>query len=461
MRRLFALALLLALLAPSATSQDLPQHLVGRWWLSMAEQVGMPLNLTFAPDSAGNPRPLLYSPMQSPEPVIPSKWSFSNDTLRFSEKHTGIKMTLAFKDDIFSGSFRQGLLRMEIRFSPSDGLFVLNRPQTPVPPFPYSEREVVITRKKAGVTLTGTLSIPEGNGPFPAVILVSGSGQQNRDEELLGHKPFAVLADYLTRQGIAVLRYDDRGVGGSKGEVEKATTLDFADDAEALFSFLRKQKNIDPHKTGIIGHSEGGMIAPIVASRNKKVSFIITLGGPGGLGSDIILEQSERIMQLDSVPQLLIDRHIAALRELFSMTDTLPVELYEKTCIQLFEKHSSDLSQQEKKRAGLTRGEAMVLASQLSIPWMQTFLSLDNSKYLKKVKCPILAINGEKDCQVVPSNLDAIAKATQGRAETHLMKDLNHLMQHCSSGAPSEYMLIEQTLSPDLLSLISSWINRQ
>ena len=237
--------LIIAMLCVAASLQAQPSTLKpfeGRWWLGVLEEASLPINITFGVDK-GELKPFLYSPMQSSDAIMPTKWSFSGDTLSISHKPSGMRLTLVWNpaDTTFSGTFRQGMLRAQMHFVPTDTLFSIVRPQTPQPPFPYSQQEVVIERKKANVRLAGTLTIPEGEGPFPAVILVSGSGQQNRDEELLGHKPFLVLADYLTRQGIAVLRYDDRGVGGSTGDVENATTLDFADDVEAVFDFLRKQ----------------------------------------------------------------------------------------------------------------------------------------------------------------------------------------------------------------------------
>ena len=451
--------LLMLVLSGSAVSQNaVPDFFVGRWWLGFLEEASLPINIKFEAEG-----PVLFSPMQSDEAMPASVWSYKNDTLRLSHKGTGLKMTLAWNaaDSSFAGSFRQNLLHTQIRFVPADTLYTLVRPQTPCPPYPYKEIEVVVRRKKAGVTLAGTLTIPDGEGPFPAVVLVSGSGQQNRDEELLGHKPFAVLADYLTRNGIAVLRYDDRGVGGSKGEVESATTLDFAADAEAMFSWLRKQKRIDSRRVGIVGHSEGGMIAPIVASRCGKVSFIVMLAGPGCSGADILLQQNERILELAGVQRRLIDARIGAMRSFFGMIDTLDVGKYNDAYIALADEHSKGLTADERKQAGLRKGDAMAMAMQMGVPWMRCFIKLDNTDYLRKVRCPILAIGGDRDCQVLPCNLDSIAAATQGRAYTVLMPGLNHLMQHCQTGATSEYMAIEETMAPEVMDLISGFIHKQ
>ncbi|MBP5547441.1 MAG: alpha/beta hydrolase [Bacteroidales bacterium] len=437
--------------ATAYAQQAIPSSFNGRWWLAVLEEASLPINLTFSKDS-----PLLYSPMQTKDPLSVSKWSFSNDTLRISSKSLGLRMTLVWNDSngTFSGIFRQGLLSAELRFGPADSMFSINRPQMPMPPFPYSEEEVTIKRSKEDVTLKGTLTMPEGKGPFPAVVLVSGSGQQNRDEELLGHKPFLVLADYLSRNGIAVLRYDDRGVGGSKGDFESATTLDFADDAEAVFNFIRKQKGIDSKRVGLVGHSEGGQIASIVAARNRKVAFIVLLAGPGTSGAEILLQQNERIFQLDSVPQQLIEKRLEVMRAFFDATDTLPVDKYQSFLISLIEYECKDLDASQRKIVGLRRGDAISFAAQMRIPWMRTFIKLDNSEYLAKIRCPVFAINGDKDCQVLPCNLDSINNATSSKAMTFLMPGLNHLMQHCYSGAAREYMFIEETMAKEVLDLI-------
>lgn len=463
MKTLKRLSLILMLcVATSLQAQQLPLSFMpyqGHWWLGMLEEASLPINLTFGTDN-DEIKPILYSPMQSAEPMPATKWSFDNDTLRINHKPTGVRLVLVWNpaDSSFSGTFRQGMLRAQIHFAPADTLFSVVRPQTPQPPFPYAEREVVIERKKTGVTLAGTLTIPEGKGPFPAVVLVSGSGQQNRDEELLGHKPFLVLADYLSRHGIAVLRYDDRGVGGSKGDVAKATTLDFADDAETVFNYLRKQKQIDSKRVGIIGHSEGGMIAPIVASRNSKVAFIVLLAGPGGTGADILLQQNERLYQLQGMPQELIDRRLDFMRSVFALGDT--ISNYSAAVLKLCEEKTEGLTAEQRRQIGMTKGETMMFVSQMEIPWMKAFVKLNSADYLRRTHCPILAINGDRDCQVLPINLKAIADATKAPVTTLPMPGLNHLMQHCTTGAPSEYMLIEETIAPVVLEAIADWILR-
>lgn len=437
-------------------------NFLGHWWLGMLEEAQLPINLTFERtiDANSDVVPVLYSPLQSSDPIPASKWSFSGDTLRFSNKTLSLKLDLVWNaaDSTFSGTFRQGLMRAAMLFSPSAGIYRIHRPQTPQPPFPYSEREVVITRKKADVVLTGTLTLPQGEGPFPAVVLVSGSGQQNRDEELLGHKPFLVIADHLARAGVAVLRYDDRGVGGSKGDVANATSLDFADDAEAVFDFLRKQPYIRRNCVGIVGHSEGALIASIVASHNRKVSFIVLLAGQSCSGAEILLQQNQALYASKGVPQNLIDIRLKCLESMFSIVDTAAPQRVESLCRQTADNLCESLSSSDRKTIDMRRADVIMLSSQLQIPWMKAFLKIDNRDYLPRVKCPVLALCGEKDIQVPPSNLAGIKKMAAGRTETVLLPELNHLMQHCASGSPSEYFLIEETFAPEALSMLSSWI---
>lgn len=453
--RLFVSVLLLNFTLQSYAQQTMPEVFEGRWWLATFEESLPPLNLTFA---TGLPR--LYSPMQSEQEMSPSKWSFVNDTLRMSFNKLDLRITLIWADssETFRGSLRQGLLKTDICFSLSDGLYQLTRPQTPSKPYPYDEEEFVVVRKKEDVTLTGTMTIPRGKGPFPAVVLVSGSGQQNRDEEIMFHKPFLVLADYLTRHGVAVIRYDDRGVGGSTGDYVNATTFDFADDAEAVFMKLRKDRRIDAKRIGILGHSEGAAIACIVASRNRKVSFAVMLGGQGCSGSEILLRQNELLYLGQGVPQSLVNVRLDCMREFFRVVDTVKEDKCVEALRNIIASKTVGLSDDECKQIGMRRSDAVLWAQQLQMPWMKAFLKLDNKDYLCKVHCPLLAIGGAKDIQVPPENVALISRYTKGKAVTYIMPDLNHLLQHCTTGMPNEYMLIEETIAPEVLSIISEWI---
>jgi uncharacterized protein len=327
----------------------------------------------------------------------------------------------------------------------------LKRPQNPVRPLPYREEQVSYENKAQGDTLAGTLTIPEGTGPFTAVLLITGSGPQDRDESLLGHKPFLVLSDWLTRKGIEVLRVDDRGVGKSTGVFETATTADFATDVEAGVAFLKKRPEVNPKKIGLIGHSEGGIIAPMVAARNADVGFIVMMAGSGVPGDQILVEQRKLIAEAGGMTQDHAERDATEEKEVLALV--------------VKEKDSSDLAKDltERLTADVKEPELGAQVKALTSPWFRYFLAYDPATALRKVKCPVLALNGSKDLQVSPKqNLPAIRAALEeGRNknfEVLELPGLNHLFQTAGTGAPSEYAQIEETISPVAMEKISVWI---
>jgi len=336
---------------------------------------------------------------------------------------------------------------------------VVKRPQEPQKPYPYYTEEVTFENKIDKNVLAGTLSLPKKEGKFPVVILISGSGAQNRDEELLGHKPFLVLADYLTKKGIAVLRFDDRGVGKSTGEFKTATTLDFAKDVQAGVAYLQTRKEIDKNKIGLVGHSEGGIIAPIVASQSKDVAFIVLLAGAGIRGDQLLLLQKEKIERQMGVSENEIQKAQQTFKGVY---DSIVKSSASHEIIK------GKVNSYLKSKLGNTMNDTQIkaLAASITSPWMVCFLKLDPALALEKVKCPVLALNGEKDLQVPAEvNLEAIknALAKGGNKKTTIKKlpNLNHLFQECETGSPNEYATIEQTFSPVALEEISSWILTQ
>jgi uncharacterized protein len=328
------------------------------------------------------------------------------------------------------------------------------RPQNPMKPYPYREEDVSYGNKVQNVTLAATLTIPQGAGPFPGVVLITGSGPQDRDESLLGHKPFLVLSDYLTRHGIAVLRADDRGTGKSTGVFSEATTADFATDTEAGVAYLKTRAEVDPRKIGLIGHSEGGVIAPMVAARNADVAFIVMMAGTGVPGDAILVAQGQAIQIASGRSAEEAAKDAAKEREMLTLIET--------------EKDEAKLEKELKEKMAADVPEAMIgtQIKQVTSPWFRYFLTLDPAAALRKVSCPVLAINGEKDTQVPPAlNLPAIRKALEEGGNKHFEIDelpgLNHLFQTAKTGAPSEYAEIEETMSPVALEKISSWILKQ
>jgi|HubBroStandDraft_1064217.scaffolds.fasta_scaffold09319_4 fermentation-respiration switch protein FrsA (DUF1100 family) len=330
----------------------------------------------------------------------------------------------------------------------------LKRPQNPVKPYPYHDEDVSYDNKLQNVTLAATLTVPQGKGPFPAVVLITGSGPQDRDETLLGHKPFLVLSDYLTRHGIAVLRADDRGTAKSTGDFKTATTADFATDTEAGIAYLKTRAEVDPHKIGLIGHSEGGVIAPMIAARNKDVAFIVMMAGTGVPGDEIIAAQSEAIAVAGGKDPAEAAKDAAKERELLKLVET--------------EKDETALEKELKEKMAGDVPEAQIgpEIKQLTSPWFRYFLIYDPAIALRKVTCPVLAINGSLDKQVLPSqNLPPIRKALAESGNPHVEIDelpgLNHLFQTAKTGSPMEYAQIEETISPVALDKMSTWILKQ
>lgn len=361
--------------------------------------------------------------------------------------------------DSLKGIFLQGMFPLALNLGRGD--FALRRPQAPRPPFPYRTEEVRVENRKDSVTLAGTLTVPEGRGPFPAVVLVTGSGPQNRNEEIWGHKPFAVIADYLTRRGIAVLRYDDRGAGASTGDFAAATTEDFTRDALAVFDYLAARPEIARKKTGIIGHSEGGTIVFMAAARNPEVAFVVSLAGCAQRGDSLLLVQNRAILTAQGAPDSSVDAYVGVLRDIFRLQERYPVEYLQA--------HSDSLAKAlfpEGPRASLPapmRRNALAVLTMRQGAWMRFFKRNDPEPYIRNTRCPVLALNGTKDTQVdAEINLGLIRKYTDesGNKQTTMKvcEGLNHLFQHAGTGSPNEYAKIEETISPGVLEEIAGWI---
>ena len=389
-------------------------------WSGKLKVGAMSLTLVLHLEEAdGYVKASLDSPDQGAKGISAYKEYLSDDSVAVKVESIGATYRAKLKDGKLDGTFSQ--MGMKIPLVLTKGVPEVKRPQEPKQPYPYDTEEVTFKNEADGATLSGTLTWPVGydknlkKKKKPVVLLfVSGSGQQNRDEELMNHKPFLVIADYLARNGIATLRYDDRATGKSVGgDVKNATSEDFARDAAAGIEFLRSKKTFS--KVGILGHSEGGTIAFMLGGQ-QKVDFIVSLAGPTVKGDTLLAAQSNRILSLSGMPA------------------NMTVEKYRQT------------------------------ATSVKIPWLDWFNDYDPSDNIRKTRCPVFALNGDRDCQVISSLCLPALKVLLPSSKKHLIKEypeLNHLFQHCTTGLPDEYGQIEETISPEVISDIAGWIKQQ
>ena len=449
--------------ASSEPGFDLAGH-----WEGVIKLPGADLQilLDFARSEDGDWIATMDSPMQSAKGIPITDIVINDDRVDFAL--SGVPGNPIFKGRAKSKRIEGDFTQNGQTFPFSVGRDVLpkpKRPQEPKAPFPYRAEE--ITYKQGDITFAGTLTIPQGTGPFPAALLITGSGLQNRDEEIFGHKPFAVLADFLSRAGIAVLRVDDRGVGGSTGKSAAATTEDFAGDAMAGVAFLRTRPEVDRKKIGLIGHSEGGVIAPIVASRSKDVAFIVMLAGTGVPGREVLLKQTELVSRAEGVAEPLLQAELAQLRVMLDLivagadTTAIGAKLAETASALLARAAESDKPGIEASARGFR-----AQLGHMTSPWFRNFLTYDPRPALRNVKVPVLALDGERDLQVSPDqNLPEIEKALKEAKNKDVtvtkLPGLNHLLQPAKTGAVSEYATIETTMDPSALEAIRDWILRR
>jgi pimeloyl-ACP methyl ester carboxylesterase len=435
-----------------------PSDIDGMWLGTLdagAVKLRLVLKIVNGPDGLGAS---LQSPDQGPQWMPVTSVTRNGGSLTFEIKSLGVVFEGKIGADLNSveGTFTQGgrPLPLALKRVKDQAELETRHPQNPVKPYPYHEEEVTYANKAAGNMLAGTVTIPAGKGPFPAVLLISGSGPNDRDETVFGHKPFLVLSDYLTRKGILVLRADKRGIGKSTGDLIKATTADFATDAEAGVAYLKTRAEVDPHRIGLIGHSEGGTVAPMVAAGDPGVRFIVLMAGPGVPGDQIIVEQGRLIEEAAGETKEKAAQDADRQRAIFALVET--------------EKDDAVLEKElrEKLAGRVPDGQIDVAIQQVTSPWMRYTLTYDPATALRKVACPVLALNGEKDLQVSSAqNLPAIRKALEEGGNKHAeideMPGLNHLFQTAKTGSPTEYAQSEETISPVALDKIAGWILKQ
>jgi pimeloyl-ACP methyl ester carboxylesterase len=461
----FTLVFLIVLISFTSFAQDI----TGQWNGALKIQ-GTQLRLIFKISNKDNGLiSTMDSPDQGAEGIPTTTTSFENSTLKITLTSAKIEYEgILGKDNIIVGNFKQAGQIFPMNLSKEKiEKETLVRPQEPTKPFPYYSEDIMFENKKAGINLAGTLTLPKKEGLFPVVILISGSGPQNRDEELLGHKPFLVLSDYLTKNGIAVLRFDDRGTALSKGDFKTATSFDFATDVEAGIEYLKTRKEINKKQIGLIGHSEGAIIAPIVASRSKDISFIVLLAGPGIQGDKLLLLQQKLIGKASGISDDNLAKNELTNRKAFDIVNQSTSTKQLNIDLTNFIKQSLKDSPNTEIPGGMSEDDFVKLqVNQITNPWMQCFIKYNPAPTLEKVKCPVLALNGAKDLQVPPKeNLEAIKEALiKGGNKKAIIKELqnlNHLFQECKTGLPQEYSTIEQTFSPTALTEILNWLQTQ
>jgi pimeloyl-ACP methyl ester carboxylesterase len=447
-------------------NQKAPDQLLTGSWQGTLTVPGGSLRIVFnfTPKAEGGYTATLDSPDQGAFGIAADSVIVQDTLVRVSIRSIGGELNgvrLAGADSI-SGTWSQGGMQLPLVLKHSSKeVEKPKRPQEPKKPYPYRDEEVTFTNPQAGITLAGTLTLPASGGPFPAAVLITGSGPEDRDEAVFGHRPFLVLADYLTRQGIAVLRYDDRGVGKSTGNFATATSTDFASDAKAAVSYLETRKEVRRDKIGLIGHSEGGIIAPMVAAESKDVAFIVMMAGTGVPGDQVILEQAALIAKAMGTSEKEVQEARAINRKAFDIIESGKDSATVASELRTLLLSAADTSAQKNPQTAEAAINAQI--KQLTSPWFRYFLTYDPRPALRKVQCPVLAIDGEKDLQVSPKqNLPEIEAALrEGGNKDFTVRELpglNHLFQTAKKGTPDEYAKIEETISPTALKLIGDWI---
>ena len=406
------------------------------------------------------------SPDQAAFDIKIDNVSLDKDAVVIEIKRLNGRFEGKFSDDKkkIDGQWKQGGQTFPLVLSPGSKSPALKRPQEPKRPFPYDEIEVSYENTAGKAMFTGTLTRPRAPGRYPAILLITGSGSQNRDEELFGHKPFLLLADELTRRGLAVLRVDDRGVGGSTGDVANATTEDFVGDVMAGIEFLRSRPDVDGDRIGLLGHSEGANIAVEVAAKSERVTFIVLLATTTVPGDELLFKQSELISRAAGATDAAIEQNRELQRGLF---DAVKTSSDRATAEANVDKALAEWKQKLTPLAAISVNDAALKAEakKVSSPWFRRFLQQNPQHDLELVRCPILALFGERDLQVAPSQnrppLEAALKVSGHKdSEIHVFPALNHLFQTCKTGSLSEYGTIEETISPEVLAVIGDWTHK-
>jgi pimeloyl-ACP methyl ester carboxylesterase len=437
------------------------QEIIGSWEGEL-DVPGMKLPLVFNIKQNGSQLiTTMDSPMQGAKDIPVTSTTFEKNELEIKANEMGITYKGTLKNDKIEGSFIQGQMSLPLILTKmKTGESVLKRPQTPQPPFNYKIEDVTFTNPFDKNTLAGTLTKPLNQKSYPIVVLISGSGQQNRDSELFGHKSFWVIADDFAKKGIGVLRVDDRGTGSSNGATMNMTTQNFAEDTNAAVEFLT-QKGFT--NIGLIGHSEGGIIAPMVASKNKKVKFIISMAGPGIPIDELLVLQTNAIAKVSGATEEEIKLGEATNRKIYALLKNYNGTDLQDEVKNIFIANMQKLPKEQQPSAEEIAKTAEQESVKTTIPWFTYFIKINPDEYWSKLKIPVLALNGSKDLQVISKENLAGIKASLEKAKNKKIDmvefpNLNHLFQEAKTGSVEEYGQIEQTIAPQVLDKMSSWI---
>ena len=469
MKNKFIFALLLLLTAQFVFGQ--PVKVAGTWEGKL--NVGIELRIVFhiKLQADGSLKSTADSPDQSAFGLKCDTTILSGNELNIQMIDLGASFTgKMINDSTIEGVFTQGS-DLPLTLKKVEKVSALKRPQTPKPPFSYKSEDVIYHNADKSLQYGATITIPEGKGPFPAAVLITGSGAQDRDETILGHKPFAVIADHLTKNGYIVLRVDDRGVGKSTGDFGQSTSEDFAKDVSNSIDYLLTRPETDKKKLGMIGHSEGGMIAPMVAAARKDIDFIVLLAGPGVRITELMEEQNAAILRSMGISDNAVTEAKSLYRRIVntiqSTADSLTALQQASIIMENWKAKTSDsilaelqFNHPEKRKEYVTQ-----MVNQLHGPWFSYFMKFDPKPYLEQLRCKVLALNGSKDVQVISSqNLPGIEAALKkSKAKAIVIKEmagLNHLFQQCKSCNVNEYGILEETFSPLALKELGDWLNK-
>jgi pimeloyl-ACP methyl ester carboxylesterase len=462
--------LLFTLLAFSSFGQN---RFPGIWKGKINAGVELRAFFTIEQDSTKKGKVTMDFPDQGVKGLITNDVTINDDSIVIKVKEfNGSYSGKLINDTTIAGFWKQGVT-IALELKKVNQVDVVKKPQTPVPPFPYKSEDVIYKNKNGSIQYGATITIPSGKGPFPAIVLITGSGTQNRDGEILGHKPFAVIADYLTRNGFVVLRVDDRGAGKTTGDIKSATSFDFSNDVSTGLDYLISRREVKKKKLGLIGHSEGGMIAPILAAKRKDVAAIVLLAGPGKNPTEVMIEQNNAYYSSIGLKKEFVESYVSLYSSIiYIMKKSVNIDSSKN-------KVTTEVDSWLLKTAknivvattGITNDEKKItfvnsLVETFGTPWFHYFLNYEPERYIKKLTCKVFALNGSKDIQVLPkSNLAAFDTALKrSKSRGYQIKEyegLNHLFQKCKSCTAQEYGSLEESFSTDVLKDITAWLTKE